>query len=621
MVTGVTLSSQRTFPGDLYAALPGRTAHGIDFAPDALAGGAVALLTDPAGAAAAPAGVPLLVVAEPRQLLGRLAARVYGEPATAMRMVGVTGTQGKTTTTRLAEGGLERAGVPAGVIGTVGTRIAGEEVKTSLTTPEAPDLHALFAVMRERDVRACAMEVSSHALVMGRVDGVVFDVAVFLNLGRDHLDFHTDEEDYYRAKASLFTPERARLALVGIDDAYGRRLAGETTLPVRTFSAEGAAADWTVSDVRPGPDGTSFRLHGPGVDVDAGVPMPGGFNVTNALAAVAACAEAGLGRCRGGGRDRGRRGSARPLRADRRGPAVHRRRRLRAQAGRRGGRAARASGRSRPGGCSSCSVPAATATWASGRSWARSRPGSPTSSWSPTTTRAPRTRPPSARLSSRGHARGRAEVLEEGDRRAAISVALGLARPGDIVVVAGKGHETGQEVAGVVHPFDDRDVVRELLGGGTRPGNWATEQRRGASDRPTAYGIMAERHRVRRGEELWGGMRAILLSGAIALLVSLLGTRIAINQFRRLGWGQQIRDDGPTSHHTKVGTPTMGGLVVILATVSAYLLAKLVTMSAPTGVGPAAAASCSSASVPWASSTTTSRSSSSAASACAARRR
>ena len=125
------------------------------------------------------------------------------------------------------------------MIGTVGTRIAGEDVKTSLTTPEAPDLHALFAVMREREVAACAMEVSSHALVMGRVDGVVFDVAVFLNLGRDHLDFHADEEDYYLAKASLFTPERARLALVCVDDEHGRRLASETPLPVRTFSTGG----------------------------------------------------------------------------------------------------------------------------------------------------------------------------------------------------------------------------------------------------------------------------------------------------------------------------------------------------------------------------------------------
>ena len=144
------------------------------------------------------------------------------------------------------------------------------------------------------------MEVSSHALVMGRVDGVVFDVAVFLNLGRDHLDFHADEEDYYLAKASLFTPERARLALVCVDDEHGRRLASETALPVRTFSTEGRDADWTVADVRPGPDGSTFRVLGPGVDVEAGVPLPGAFNVSNALAAVAACGEAGLDAAVGG---------------------------------------------------------------------------------------------------------------------------------------------------------------------------------------------------------------------------------------------------------------------------------------------------------------------------------
>jgi len=462
VVTGVTLSSQRSFPGDLYAALPGQTAHGMAYAADALAAGAVALLTDPAGAADAPPGVPLLVVAEPRRLLGRLAARVYGEPATSMRMIGVTGTQGKTTTTRLAEGGLERAGVRAGVIGTVGTRIAGEEVKTALTTPEAPDLHALFAVMREREVRACAMEVSSHALVMGRVDGVVFDVAVFLNLGRDHLDFHTDEEDYYQAKASLFTPERARLALIGIDDTYGRRLAGETSLPVRTFSSEGTEADWTVSEVRPGPDGTSFRVHGPGGTVDAAVPLPGGFNVTNALAAIAACAEAGFdpgevaaGIASGGGV---------PGRFERidvgqpftvvvdyahKPDAVE---------------AALQSLRPLTDG-RLLVVLGAGGDRDLGKRPIMGEIAARLADVVVVTDDNPRTEDPAAIRAAvlEGARTGGAEVLEEGDRRAAIASALGLARAGDIVVVAGKGHETGQEVAGVVHPFDDRDVVRELL--------------------------------------------------------------------------------------------------------------------------------------------------------------
>ena len=465
MVTGLTLSSQRSFPGDLYAALPGSRAHGMAYAGDALTGGAVALLTDPAGATTAPDGVPLLVVDDPRRVLGRLAAHVYGDPATAMRMIGVTGTQGKTTTTRLAETGLEAAGVRAGVIGTVGTRIAGEEVKTALTTPEAPDLHALFAVMRERDVAACAMEVSSHALVMGRVDGVVFDVAVFLNLGRDHLDFHADEEDYYRAKASLFTPERARLALVCVDDEHGRRLAAETVLPVRTFSVQGRDADWTVADLRPGRDGTTFRVVGPGLDVPAGVPMPGAFNVTNALAAVAACGEAGLdvptlgavaaGMAAGGGVpgrfERIEVGQPFTVVVDyaHKPDAVQ---------------AALESLRPLTEG-RLIMVLGAGGDRDPGKRPIMGEIAARLADVVVVTDDNPRTEEPAAIRAAvlEGTRGGTAEVIEDGDRRAAIAAALGLARAGDIVVVAGKGHETGQEVDGVVHPFDDRDVVRELL--------------------------------------------------------------------------------------------------------------------------------------------------------------
>ena len=190
----------------------------------------MAILTDEEGARiVGDAGVPLLVLENPRTVLGTLAARLYGEPAHSLTLMAVTGTQGKTTTTRLLEGALDAAGVQAAVIGTVGTRIAGRDVKTALTTPEAPDLHALFAVMVEQGVTACAMEVSSHALVMGRVAGVVFDVAAFLNLGRDHLDFHKDIDDYFAAKASLFTPERTRRGLTNVDDVFGRRLLEEAT--------------------------------------------------------------------------------------------------------------------------------------------------------------------------------------------------------------------------------------------------------------------------------------------------------------------------------------------------------------------------------------------------------
>ncbi len=281
-VTGVSLSTQRIRPGDLYAALSGSRAHGAAYSSAAAAAGAVGVLTDAAGADQARAsGLPVLVVDSPRAVLGALAAKVYGDPAADLRLIGVTGTQGKTTTTRLLEGGLEGAGIRAGVIGTVGTRMAGRDLKTALTTPEAPDLHGLFARMREEGVAACAMEVSSHALVLGRVDGVVFDLAAFLNLGRDHLDFHADLEDYYQAKASLFTPARARAALVNLDDEHGRRLAREAGIPVRTFAIHDPSGDWRATDLVLAADGSSFTVVGPGVEIEAHCPLAGEFNVSN----------------------------------------------------------------------------------------------------------------------------------------------------------------------------------------------------------------------------------------------------------------------------------------------------------------------------------------------------
>ena len=393
----------------------------------------------------------------------RFAAHVYGDPATHLRMVGVTGTQGKTTTTRLAEGGLQQVGVSAAAIGTVGTRVDGVDVKTALTTPEAPDLHALFAMMQERGVTACAMEVSSHALVMGRVDGVVFDVAVFTNLGRDHLDFHADVDDYFAAKASLFTPERARLGLVNVDDEHGRRLVDEAPIPVRTFSSSGREADWQVDDVRPSATGSRFVVIGPdGGTFEAGVPLPGEFNVTNALAAVAACAEVGFEAARVAGGIMA--GAGVPGRLER------------IDAGQ--DFAVVVDYAHKPD-----AVEAAIATLrpltsgrvivvigAGGDRDPGKRPimgeiAARLSDVLVVTDDNPRSEDPAAIRQAilSGAADGRAEVLEIGDRQHAIREAVRRAGPGDIVLVAGKGHETGQEVAGVVHPFDDRDVVREEL--------------------------------------------------------------------------------------------------------------------------------------------------------------
>lgn len=467
-VTGLTLSSQRVRPGDLYAALPGGRAHGAAYTRDAVAAGAVAVLTDEEGAEEARvAGVPVLVVDAPRSRLGALAARLYGEPAADLTLMAVTGTQGKTTTTRLLEGGLQRVGIPAAVIGTVGTRINGTEVKTALTTPEAPDLHALFAVMREQGVTACAMEVSSHALVMGRVDGVVFDVAAFTNLGRDHLDFHPSVQAYFEAKASLFTSGRARKGLTNIDDEHGRKLLEVARIPMRTFSAAGAEADWRAVDVALEPDGSTFTVVGPdGQRIEARVPITGEFNVANALCAIALAGEAGLDPV----------ATARGI-AD--GPGVPGRLE-RVDAGQ--NFLAVVDYAHKPD-----AVEAAIAALrpltrgrlilvigAGGDRDAGKRPvmgeiGSRLADVLVVTDDNPRTEHAAAIREAiiegaenvRRHER--AQIVEIADRREAIRQAVALARAGDTVLVAGKGHEAGQEVGGVLHPFDDRDEVRTAI--------------------------------------------------------------------------------------------------------------------------------------------------------------
>jgi UDP-N-acetylmuramoyl-L-alanyl-D-glutamate--2,6-diaminopimelate ligase len=317
--------------------------------------------------------------------------------------------------------------------------------------------------MVELDVTACAMEVSSHALVMGRVDGVVFDVAVFTNLGRDHLDFHADVEDYFAAKATLFTPEHARLGLVCVDDEHGRRLVAQAPIPVRTY-AVGHDADWTVSDVDQRPDGSAFTVHGPGgVTVSGSVPLAGEFNVANALAAIAAAAEAGFDPQQvadGIGRAGGVPGRLERIETGRDLTVVvdyaHKPDAVDAVL-----RTLRPVTRGR----------LVVVIGAGGDRDRGKRPvmgaiAAELADLVVVTDDNPRSEDPAAIRAEvlAGARTGRAEVLEIGDRREAIATALRGAGPGDVVLVAGKGHESGQEVAGVVHPFDDREVVRELLG-------------------------------------------------------------------------------------------------------------------------------------------------------------
>jgi UDP-N-acetylmuramoyl-L-alanyl-D-glutamate--2,6-diaminopimelate ligase len=277
-VRGVTLASAEVAPGDLYAALPGARTHGVQYVQDAVARGAVAVLTDPTGRDAALAtGLPVCVVDDPRAVLGAVADRVYGRPSSELTVIGITGTNGKTTTAYLVEAGLAAAGLGTGLIGTVQTRTRGRddagqptvtEIPSVRTTPEAPALHALLASMAAAGVSAVVMEVSSHALVLGRVGGVRFAAAGFTNLGRDHLDFHADLEDYFQAKARLFDGRAAR-ELVTVDDDAGRRLAG--LRPDAGTVAITGPADWTASGVEPAPGTVLTAAHGRG-----GCDCPGG---------------------------------------------------------------------------------------------------------------------------------------------------------------------------------------------------------------------------------------------------------------------------------------------------------------------------------------------------------
>lgn len=458
-IGGLTLASSLVEPGDLFAALPGSKAHGARFIPQALAAGATAVLTDAEGAVAIPDGVAHLVVESPRQHIAELAVALHGRPSASFLTVGITGTQGKTTTAHLAEAavGSQRSAI----IGTNGTRICGIPAASALTTPEAPELQSLFAVMREESVEVCVMEVSSHSLVQGRVDGFVFDVAVFLNLGRDHLDFHHDMDDYFAAKAQLFTPEHARKAVINIDDEYGRRLAATTELPVHTYSLEGREADWRGTEVRTDASGGRVMLHGTdGTSRELRVPLPGLFNVSNAVAAhlaLLACGFDADALVEGLASSPGVPGRMERIDA--------------------GDASVIVDYAHKPEAITAVLTALRPATEGRliivlGAGGDRDRGKRPLMGAAAAeladlvvvTDDNPRTEDPSAiRADLLAGVAGRAEVVEIGDRRAAIAHALVGARSGDTILIAGKGHERGQETHGVIHPFDDREVARELL--------------------------------------------------------------------------------------------------------------------------------------------------------------
>jgi UDP-N-acetylmuramoyl-L-alanyl-D-glutamate--2,6-diaminopimelate ligase len=485
-ITGITAGTGFVRPGDLFAGLPGSRAHGASYASDALAAGAVAVLTDAAGRAYVPDGVPVLVVDDVRERLGQISSTVYGDPSRSLTILAVTGTSGKTTTTFLMEAGLRAAGRVSGLIGTVATHIGDTELKTDFTTPEAPELQALLAVMLEQGVTDVAMEVSSHALALGRVAGTDFAAAGFTNLSEDHLDFHLDLDSYYQAKKRLFTdysqPGTGVVVVDGGEMSWSSRLVRDVIAEVGegvTTVSRGANPGWSLSWSLSGGiahelDGsTSFvvmrRDAGPfnhANPFDAGCAIPGDYNVDNVLLALAMLDKVGvepipevvqaIARATVPGRMQpvqlgqpylavvdyshkpaavdGAIAALRPLTSGRLiivlGCGGDRDRGKRPHMGEIAARGA---------------------------------------DLLIVTDDNPRSEDPAAirRAMLDGAlavpSSDRGEVIELGDRVEAIAAAVAAARAGDTVLVAGKGHELGQEIAGVIYPFDDRIVLRNAI--------------------------------------------------------------------------------------------------------------------------------------------------------------
>lgn len=466
-VTFVGLDSSQVEPGGLFAALPGTRVHGASYAFDSAAG---AVLTDEDGLAIIQQTSdrrPVLVVDDVRAVLGHVAAEIYGHPSRDFTLLGVTGTSGKTTTTYMLERGLTAAGCKVGLIGTTGTKIVGRDIATELTTPEAPTLQALFAHMRDEGVTHVVMEVSSHALMLGRVTGAEFDVAAFTNLSQDHLDFHPTMEDYFQAKALFFDPAselRAARSVVCVDDEWGQRMAALAESPV-TVATRGEA-DITAELVRIDASGTQHvRLHGAGPDREFALPMPGAFNVANA-ALAAGIAEvagvdldtflAGLERAAVPGRmeriDEGQPFVAVVDYAHKPAAIGAVLSTLRGQVDGRIGVAVGAGGDR-----DASKRPLMGAEAAKGADYVV------------VTDDNPRTEDPAAiRAAVLEGARGAgtgAEIVEIGPRGEAIDALVAWARPGDAIIVVGKGHEVGQLVGDRKLHFDDREEMRRALAG------------------------------------------------------------------------------------------------------------------------------------------------------------
>lgn len=454
VVHSLGIDSRTLKPGSLWVARKGEHTHGAQHdAPHA-----VAVVTDRAGAQMlASRGLPLLVVDDPARELGRLSAWFFGHPAHEMTMWGVTGTNGKTTVTHILEHALSALNKRPALIGTLGARAGAHSFALARTTPEAPQVHELLCLMRESQVSDVAMEVSSHALVLGRVDGIVFDVAIFTNLSQDHLDFHGSMESYFQAKASLFTAERARRAVINIDDEWGQRLTSMCALPYVTY---GVANDAQVRvSAQSNAAGMQVTIEYQDQVFTSVASMMGAFNASNLAAAFAALVVQGVEPH--DAFDAVINAAPVPGRMEvlHRSPLVI---------------------------VDYAHTPEAVETVLAS---IRSNHQRLISVFGCGGDRDPHKRPIMGRIAAdhsdvviitddnprsedpasiraavlQGAQAGAASLREIGDRRVAITEAITNAQPDDIVVILGKGAEQGQEISGTVTAFDDRVVAREAL--------------------------------------------------------------------------------------------------------------------------------------------------------------
>jgi UDP-N-acetylmuramoyl-L-alanyl-D-glutamate--2,6-diaminopimelate ligase len=452
-IADLAYDSRKVEPGTLFFCVVGEKADGHEFGARAVEEGAAALVVERELTELA---VPQVVVEDSRAAMAPLAARFWGDPTAELRMVGITGTNGKTTTAFLVHEVLKAASFPCGLLGTVKQVVGGVEKEVVRTTPEAIELQATFRQMLEGGDEACAMEVSSHAMTLHRADAIHFEVAIFTNLTQDHLDFHADMEDYFLAKRKLFELAGPMVRIVNVDDPYGRRLASE--FECVTFSAEGAEADYSARDVSFDAGGASFGVG----EVELRTALPGHFNVANALGAFAAAEAMGVGsEIAAAGLSRAGRvpGRFEPI-DEGQGFAVlvdyaHTPDSLE--------NVLRAARRLTEG-------KVITVFGAGGDRDRDKRPkmgraGAELADLTVITSDNPRSENPEAIVAEvAAGAEGANELEVVVDRRAAIALALGRAKPGDTVVIAGKGHEQGQEFEdGHKIPFDDREVAREEL--------------------------------------------------------------------------------------------------------------------------------------------------------------